>query len=111
MKPAALVPDGTAFFHLLRNIGSSIHISLSITLVIRSAKASYAGLTEYVSPFNESWTLPWVSGGWSQDSTQALLAVSGEVGRQAAMIGYINSFYFFAITALVVLPLIVLVRR
>ncbi len=109
--PAALVPDGTAFFHLLRNIGSSIHISLSITLVIRSAKASYAGLTEYVSPFNESWTLPWVSGGWSQDSTQALLAVSGEVGRQAAMIGYINSFYFFAITALVVLPLIVLVRR
>ena len=109
--PSALVPDGTAFFHLLRNIGSSIHISLSITLVIRSAKASYAGLSEYVSPFNESWALPWVSGAWSQDSTQALAAVSSEVGRQAAMIGYINSFYFFSLTALVVLPLIVLVRR
>ena len=107
----ALVSDGTAFFHLLRNIGSSIHISLSVSLVIRSAQTSYSELSRHVSPFNENWLLPWVSGGYSRSSTEGLMVMSGELARQAAMIGYINSFYFFAVTALVVLPMIVLVRR
>ncbi|MEM7403691.1 MAG: DHA2 family efflux MFS transporter permease subunit [Pseudomonadota bacterium] len=106
-----LTQDGTAFLHLLRNIGSSIHISLSITLVIRSAQTSYAELSEHVSPFNENWALPWVSGAWNTGTAEGLAAVSGELGRQSAMIGYINSFYFFALTALIVLPLILLVRR
>ena len=109
--PARLVSDGTAFFHLLRNIGSSIHISLSITLVIRSTQTSYAELSQHVTPFNESWLLPWVSGANPRNSPEGLMAVSSELGRQAAMLGDINSFYFFAVTALVVLPLIVLVRR
>ena len=109
--PQKLVADGTAFFHLLRNLGSSIHISLSVALVIHSAKASYAGLSEHVSEFNEVWSLPWVTGAWRLDSTSSLAALSGELSRQASMIGYINSFYFFAATALMVLPLILLVRR
>jgi DHA2 family multidrug resistance protein len=109
--PQKLVADGTAFFHLLRNLGSSVHISLSVALVIHSAKASYAGLTEHVSEFNEAWSLPWVTGAWRLDTTTSLAALSGELSRQASMISYINSFYFFSATALMVLPLIFLVRR
>lgn len=109
--PQKLVADGTAFFHLLRNLGSSVHISLSVALVIHSAKESYAGLTEHVSEFNEVWSLPWVTGAYRMDSTASLAALSGEMSRQASMIGYINSFYFFSATALMVLPLIFLVRR
>jgi MFS transporter, DHA2 family, multidrug resistance protein len=109
--PQKLVADGTAFFHLLRNLGSSVHISLSVAVVIHSAKASYAGLTEHVSEFNEVWSLPWVTGAWRLDSVVSLAALSGELTRQASMIGYINSFYFFSATALMVLPLILLVRR
>ena len=109
--PKKLVADGTAFFHLLRNLGSSVHISLSVAVVIHSAKASYAGLTEHVSEFNEVWSLPWVTGAWRLDSVVSLAALSGELTRQASMIGYINSFYFFSATALMVLPLILLVRR
>jgi hypothetical protein len=33
-----------------------------------------------------------------------------EVGRQAQMIGYLNAFMFFALTALVAMPLILAVR-
>ncbi|MBT6275980.1 MAG: DHA2 family efflux MFS transporter permease subunit, partial [Chromatiales bacterium] len=61
--PPRLVPDGTAFFHLLRNLGASIHISLSIAIVIRSTQSSYAMLGQHVSPYNENWYLPWVAGG------------------------------------------------
>ncbi len=104
------VPDGMAIFHLLRNIGSSIHISLSIALIIRSSKTSYAEMAPFVSPFNENFALPWVSGGWSLQSAQGLMALSGEMSRQAAMIGYLNAFYLFALTALATLPLLLLIR-
>ncbi len=103
-------PDGTAFFHLLRNIGSSIFISLSIALVIRSTKVSYAGMVEQISPFNENLRLPWVTGAWSIESTAELMALSAEVLRQATMIGYLNSFLAFALVALVALPLVFLAK-
>ena len=104
------VPDGTAIFHLLRNIGSSIHISLSIALVLRSAKVNYAEMAEHISPFNETLSLPWVRGLWGTDSPSGLAALSNEILRQATMIGYLNSFALFALTALVALPLIFFVR-
>jgi hypothetical protein len=34
-----------------------------------------------------------------------LSALAGEIQRQAAMIGYINAFYLFAITAALATPL------
>ena len=102
--------DGTAFFHLLRNIGSSIFISLSIALVIRTTKVSYAGMVEQISPFNENLRLPWVSGAWSTESTPELMALSAEALRQATMIGYLNAFTAFALTALVALPLVFLAK-
>ncbi len=104
-------PDGTAFFHLLRNIGSSIFISLSITLVIRTTKVSYAGMVEQISPFNENLGLPWVTGAWSIESTPELMALGAEALRQATMIGYINSFLAFTAIALVALPLVFLAKR
>ena len=35
---------------------------------------------------------------------------SGEIERQSAMIGYINAFYFLAITGFLALPLIFFVK-
>lgn len=104
------VPEGTAIFHLLRNIGSSIHISLSIALVIRASKVNYAGMVESISPYNENLRLPWVRGGWDTDSESALLSLSNEAQRQATMIGYIDAFYLFAVTAALALPLVLMVR-
>ena len=40
----ARVAEGSAIYHMVRNIGSSIHISLSITLSVRMARSSYAEL-------------------------------------------------------------------
>jgi len=89
-----LVPDGTAFFHLLRNIGSSIHISLSVALVVRATKTNYAHMAEQISPYNEAFDLPWVRGGWGQDNLAQLGALSREVTRQANVVGYLDAFVF-----------------
>ena len=102
--------EGSSIYHLLRNLGSSIFISLSVTLVIVSTATNYAGMSELISDYNKALTLPWLLGAWSADSTRGLAALGSEIGRQAAMIGYINAFKAYAVASAAVLPLIILVR-
>jgi DHA2 family multidrug resistance protein len=109
LKPAA-VAEASAVYHMVRNAGSSIHISLSITLAVRMARTNYAELAPAVSPYNEALSNPSLAGGWSAADPQGLAALGREVARQAAMIGYLDAFVFFVATALVVLPLVLLVR-
>ena len=54
--------------------------------------------------------MPWVTGAWNVHDPAGLAALGREVTRQSAMIGYIDAFVFFIATALVVLPLVLLVR-
>jgi MFS transporter, DHA2 family, multidrug resistance protein len=102
--------EGTAVYHMLRNIGSSVHISLSAVLAVHMTQASHAELTPNVSPFNEALLLPWVRGTLDPGDPQSLAAIEAEISRQAFMLGYLDAFWAFSATALVVLPLIALVR-
>ncbi|MGH6929433.1 MAG: DHA2 family efflux MFS transporter permease subunit, partial [Dongiaceae bacterium] len=105
--PAALRTDGSAIFHLLRNIGSSIGISLAVTILVRSTQANRAELSEYASPFNEMMSLH----GVDLASMGGLLAISREIDRQSAMIAYVNDFHIMTLLAFCALPLILLARR
>jgi DHA2 family multidrug resistance protein len=107
---ATAVAEGSAVYHMVRNIGSSIHISLSTTLVVRMTRANYAEMAPAVSPYNEALSMPWVTGGWDVHSPAGIAALGREINRQAAMIGYIDAFLFFIVTSLIVLPLVLLVR-
>ncbi|MGH6620470.1 MAG: DHA2 family efflux MFS transporter permease subunit, partial [Alphaproteobacteria bacterium] len=102
--------ESTAVLHLLRNLGSSIFIAASVTVLIRTGQRSHAQLTEFITPFNEILKLPETPSFWSIDNLTGLAAVGGEIDRQAAMIGYLNAFSLFTLASLVVLPLIFLVR-
>ncbi|MFK7943476.1 MAG: DHA2 family efflux MFS transporter permease subunit [Paracoccaceae bacterium] len=106
-----LVPDGTAIFHLVRNMGSSIFISISIAIVIRQTRTSYSELIPNLSPFNETLRLPGIAMDIQGASPEALAGMSREIARQSTMIGYIDGFMMFAVTAVLALPLIALVRR
>ena len=103
--------EAASVFHLLRNIGSSVHIALSATLVVRSGRASYAEMVEVLNPFNERLDFESIVGGWQLGHAQGLAAFSREVGRQASMIGYINAYYAYALLAMAVLPLVFLAKR
>ena len=109
--PKALVPDGTGIFHLMRNMGSSIFISVSIALVLRETKIAHAGLAANVSPFNDALRMPGAAELWPLGQTGSVAAISREVGRQATMIGYIDAFVLFTVTAALAMPFILLVRR
>ena len=104
------ITDGMSIFHLVRNFGSSLFISLSIVVLVRSTAASYSTFTEHISPFNKVLAYPGAVGLWSLESQGGLLALAGELQRQAAMIGYINAFYLFAITAALCVPVAFIMR-
>ena len=102
--------DGMAFFHLLRNVGSSVHFverRVSHTLYSGELRRDRGTCV----PVQRKLVVTLGERCLSSSSTQGLAAISSEVGRQATMIGYINAFYFFALTAVVILPLLLLIRR
>ena len=43
-------------------------------------------------------------------TVEGLARLSGEIARQSEMIGYINAFYLYALTAFAIIPLIAFVR-
>jgi DHA2 family multidrug resistance protein len=105
------VPEAASVFHLLRNIGSSVHIALTATLVVRSGRATYSELVEALSPFNEALVFGSVMGEYSMSSQGGLMVLAGEVGRQASLVGYTNGYYAYAAAAILVMPLAFFAKR
>jgi MFS transporter, DHA2 family, multidrug resistance protein len=104
-------PEAMAIFHLLRNIGSSFFISLCVADVVRVTARNYSRMTEMVSPFNQRLALPWVMGGWDTGTLAGLSRLSKEIGRQAAMIGYLDAFAMYTAASAGAVILVMLVRR
>ncbi len=108
--PVGQVTEASGVFTLVRNFGSSLYISLSIVLLVRSTSANYARLIEIINPFNAALRGANASPGWNMTTSNGLARLAGEVQRQAAMIGYINSFYLLALTAAIAVPLVWFMR-
>jgi DHA2 family multidrug resistance protein len=100
------LPLATSLFHLLRLFGSSVHISLSVALALRTSKMSFSEIVERLTPGRPALAhLEFI------DTAHQALPMVREIGRQADMIGYINAFYFYGWTALLAVPLLFLVRK
>ncbi len=110
IQPRALA-ETSAVFHLLRNLGSSFFISLCVAEIVRSSGANYSYMVEFITPFNERLSWPWVLGAWDVKSTKGLTSIAREISRQAAMAGYLNAFGMFTAACALAMPLVLLARR
>ena len=108
--PASRLTEASGVFTLVRNFGSSLYISLSVVLLIRSSAANYARLIEAINPFNLNLKGPDAPSAWNIGTTSGLMRLANEVQRQASMIGYINAFYLLAVTAAIAVPLVWFMR-
>jgi DHA2 family multidrug resistance protein len=71
---------------------------------------NYARLIEFINPYNPGMTSPWVMGGWNTTTLSGLAKLSNEIGRQSAMIGYINAFGLMTLVSAVAIPVAFFVR-
>ncbi|MGE0767048.1 MAG: DHA2 family efflux MFS transporter permease subunit [Hyphomicrobiaceae bacterium] len=100
--------EGIAVMHLMRSIGSSFFISITVTEVLRSTTANYERMTESLSPYNKTLSLPESMGGWTTDSVQGMARIAKEIARQAAMLGYMNAFVMYTLASVVAIPLVLM---
>jgi DHA2 family multidrug resistance protein len=108
--PARLRTDATALYSLVRNIGSSVGISIVVALISQNTQINHAELASNVTPYNKVFQLPGVPSFWNLASPAGLAAFDAEVNRQAAMIAYIDDFKLMMIVTLLAVPLLLLMR-
>ncbi|MEZ5811281.1 MAG: DHA2 family efflux MFS transporter permease subunit [Rhizobiaceae bacterium] len=101
--------DATALFSLVRNIGSSIGISIVTMFLARNVQINHAELSQHVNPFNpELWA---VSPGAASGEPAALSQIDGLVNQQALMISYVNDFKLMMVVTLFAIPLALVLRK
>src|SRR3954454_2321069 len=103
--------EASAIFHLLRNIGSSFFISLSIAEIVRTSGANYSRMTEMITPYNRSLATPGLTGAWSFDTVPGLAKIAKEIARQSMMIGYLNAFMMYTVMSGLAVVFVLMVRR
>jgi MFS transporter, DHA2 family, multidrug resistance protein len=106
----AFMNEATAIYHLLRNVGSSIFISVTIALVIRTTATGYTEMVPFVTIFSDATSLLTLRGDWPTDSTRALAGLGAEIRRQSSMLGYINAFYLYSALCFAIVPFVFMVK-
>jgi DHA2 family multidrug resistance protein len=107
--PGALRTEGAALWTLIRNIGSSVGISIVIAQLTNMVTTYHSQLVEHVTPFNDAMRLPdavTIAG----QSLGTLARLDGLVTQQAAIIAYSNDFLLMTFVSLSAFPLLALIR-
>ncbi|HZT70028.1 MAG TPA: DHA2 family efflux MFS transporter permease subunit [Terriglobia bacterium] len=118
--PNEKMGNATSIFNLMRNIGGSMGIALSTTIVARSEQAYTNFLGRNVTPYSLQTQTMFenlrnffmASGADAVTASQrAYAALFGMVQRQAAMLSFNHTYLFLAILFVLVIPAILLMRR
>ena len=102
--------QGTALYSLVRNVGSSIGISLVQTMLTRNTVIAHASLAERVTSSSSAWNNPAVAEAFNVHTAGGAAFLDAAVTQQAAMIAYIDDFWFMLFLTLLVTPLLLLIK-
>jgi MFS transporter, DHA2 family, multidrug resistance protein len=108
---AELRTEGTGIYALCRNIGSSIGISVVMTLLQDNTQVNHAEIAGYVTPFNRLFQSGAVERLWSPLSSHGRAALDGAITQQAVVIAYVDDFKLMMLISLSAIPLVMLFRR
>jgi MFS transporter, DHA2 family, multidrug resistance protein len=71
----------------------------------------HASIVAHITPYRAMLHDPHFPHLWSMHSNAGLMALNGEITRQAAMVAYIDDFWLMMIVTLAAVPLLVLMRN
>jgi DHA2 family multidrug resistance protein len=108
--PVYFRTEGTALFSLVRNIGSSIGISVVITYLSQHTQMNHAAYSEYISPFNPAVKMALDTGSMDISSSLGLSMIDQAVTAQAATLAYMQDFRLMMWITLAAIPLLVLLK-
>jgi DHA2 family multidrug resistance protein len=102
--------EGTSIYALMRNLGSSIGISVTGALLQSNTQINHALVAGEVNPFNHALQTGAVARFWNPWSVHGAAMLNEEITRQAQIIAYIDDFKLMLILAVATMPLVLLTR-
>ncbi len=100
--------EGTAFYSLMRNIGSSIGISVVTALLSENTQTVHATLVEHVRP--DSPVVAALGLNLNHASAAQLALINARITEQAAMVAYVDDFHMMMWIALASMPMLLLLK-
>lgn len=108
--PHNLKMEATGLFSLIRTIGSSIGIAVTLTLFTRHNQVGWNQLGGFVQPYNQNLMLYLNSMHAKLTDPHTIQILAQEVSRQAQMLSFVNIFAFMMWSLIFMLPLVLLLR-
>ena len=107
--PSHLRTDGTSMLTLMRNVASSIGISLVIAQLTQGSRRIHAILVEHVNPFNHAMQMPDVSGMINMGTDTGRAMADAMVNVQAQIIAFSQDYQMVMLFILCTVPLAIMI--
>jgi DHA2 family multidrug resistance protein len=107
--PNHLRTDGTSMLTLLRNVASSIGISVVIAQLTEGSRRTYAILSEHINPFNHALQMPDVRGMIDLGADAGRAMADAMVGMQSQIIAFSLDYQLVMIVTLCAIPLAIMI--
>jgi MFS transporter, DHA2 family, multidrug resistance protein len=101
--------DGTSMLTLVRNVASSIGISIVIAQLTEGSRRVRSILVEHVNPFNHAMQMPDVSGMMNMNSDTGRAMADAMVGLQAQIIAFSQDYQMVMVFILCTIPLAIMI--
>ena len=107
--PNHLRTDGTSMLTLMRNVASSIGISIVIAQLTEGGRRVYAILSEHINPFNHALQMPDVIGLINLNSDGGRALADALVGIQAQIIAFSLDYQMVLVITLCAIPMALMI--
>ena len=107
--PSHLRTDGTSMLTLMRNVASSIGISLVIAQLTQGSRRIHAILVEHVNPFNHAMQMPDVSRMINMGTDTGRAMADAMVSVQAQIIAFSQDYQMVMLFILCTVPLAIMI--
>jgi len=98
--------DAASLFSLVRNLGSSIGVSIVATLLSQNTQIYHQSLAGHVTATNPALPADIANG-----SLSAMASLDAFIMRESAFVAYIDDFKFMMFVTLTTIPLLLLLRN
>jgi DHA2 family multidrug resistance protein len=107
--PNHLRTDGTSMLTLMRNVASSVGISIVIAQLTEGGRRTYAVLSQHINPFNQALQMPDVSSMINLGTDKGRAIADVMVQLQAQIIAFSHDYEFVMIFILCSIPLALMI--
>jgi DHA2 family multidrug resistance protein len=107
--PNQLRTDGTSMLTLMRNVASSIGISVVIAQLTEGGRRDYAILSEHINPFNHAMQMPNVAGMINMNSDLGRGLADAMVAIQAQILAFSQDYQLVMLFIVASIPLAIMI--